>query len=370
MSRMVNETMEEETFVYDSDEVSDVDASDFPESPIELEKDYLGVVICDGIPIVGKEKLDKLTAVLKKLFSQVGKTKQIFMPLNPTTQKTHGFAFVEYVNPTHSQAAVKKMNHFKLDKLHTFQCFVFEDFHYFDQMNSEYVPPARQSLLHEENLREWLQDEKCRDQFVIRYQDETQVAWHDAKQRQPEISQKSNNWTDSFVSWSPLGSYLATFHFQGIALWGGSKSWQKFMRMSHENVQLVDFSPCERYMVTWSPPPTTTSNSSKDTKGHESIIIWNVKTGKKCRSFHDIPHPLPSWPYFKWSHDGTYFSRLSQDLLSVYESSNHENSYLIVMANTCPLKFLLLKDLNGIPCHPLSHIGNLSMRINLRELSH
>lgn len=52
--------------------------------------------------------------------------------------------------------------------------------------------------------------------------------------------------------WSPKGTYLATFHRQGIALWGGEE-FVRLHRFNHTNVQLIDFSPCERYVVTYAP---------------------------------------------------------------------------------------------------------------------
>lgn len=53
-------------------------------------------------------------------------------------------------------------------------------------------------------------------------------------------------WTETYVRWSPKGTYLATFHQRGIALWGGEK-FKQIQRFSHQGVQLIDFSPCERY---------------------------------------------------------------------------------------------------------------------------
>ena len=58
------------------------------------------------------------------------------------------------------------------------------------------------------------------------------------------------NWTDNYVAWSPKGTYLATFHRQGIALWGGP-SWRRLCRFAHNGVKLIDFSPNERYLVTY-----------------------------------------------------------------------------------------------------------------------
>jgi translation initiation factor 3 subunit B len=48
------------------------------------------------------------------------------------------------------------------------------------------------------------------------------------------------------------------------------------------------------------------------------LIIWDVRTGRKKRSF-QVEHQTP-WPVFKWSHDDKYFARCSTDVLSVYET--------------------------------------------------
>lgn len=51
------------------------------------------------------------------------------------------------------------------------------------------------------------------------------------------------------TAWSPKGSYVVTFHPQGVALWGGD-DFVRIQRFNHEGARLVDFSPCERYIVT------------------------------------------------------------------------------------------------------------------------
>ena len=67
--------------------------------------------------------------------------------------------------------------------------------------------------------------------------------------------------TETYVTWSPHGTYLGTFHRQGVILWGTEK-WDKVMRFQHPGVKLLDFSPRENYLVTFStqlaqcaPPP-------------------------------------------------------------------------------------------------------------------
>ena len=55
----------------------------------------------------------------------------------------------------------------------------------------------------------------------------------------------SQRWTETYVRWSPRGTYFQTFHMKGVALWGGEEMKQ-IMKFSHPGVQLSDFSPCER----------------------------------------------------------------------------------------------------------------------------
>ena len=43
-------------------------------------------------------------------------------------------------------------------------------------------------------------------------------------------------WTESFVQWSPLGTYLATVHRQGAAVWGGASTFNRLMRYAHPQV--------------------------------------------------------------------------------------------------------------------------------------
>uniref|UniRef100_G3RJK6 Eukaryotic translation initiation factor 3 subunit B n=1 Tax=Gorilla gorilla gorilla TaxID=9595 RepID=G3RJK6_GORGO len=117
-------------------------------------------------------------------------------------------------------------------------------------------------------------------------------------------------WTETYVRWSPKGTYLATFHQRGIALWGGEK-FKQIQRFSHQGVQLIDFSPCERYLVTFSPLMDTQDDP-------QAIIIWDILTGHKKRGFHC--ESSAHWPIFKWSHDGKFFARMTLDTLSIYET--------------------------------------------------
>ena len=46
---------------------------------------------------------------------------------------------------------------------------------------------------------------------------------------------KRSFWTESFVQWSPKGSYVTTVHTRGVAVWGGP-SFGRIQRFSHNQV--------------------------------------------------------------------------------------------------------------------------------------
>ena len=96
------------------------------------------------------------------------------------------------------------------------------------------------SIALQENLHEWCIDKRGRDQFAIRYLEETEIFYNDAQRSLPEAVYKRNCWTELFVQWSPHGSYIATLHRQGVAIWGGT-SFQRLMRWPHPGVRALSF---------------------------------------------------------------------------------------------------------------------------------
>lgn len=135
------------------------------------------------------------------------------------------------------------------------------------------------------------------------------------------------NWSDGPSVWSPRGTYVATFHGRGIKIWGrleneGDVDWVIVMRFEHPNVSLVDFSPCENYLITFN----GTEPERDDRRNPRALIIWDLLTGKRKRGFLGPPRSLiPQdgsipWPIFHWSHDDKYFARLEENSISVYQT--------------------------------------------------
>jgi len=118
-------------------------------------------------------------------------------------------------------------------------------------------------------------------------------------------------WCELEVKWSPKGSYLATYHRRGVALWGGH-AMEKQGRFAHDNVNRVGFSPCERYMLT--------CNFRNPREGDSTVLFWDIREGKVLRKFALGFAPLPGSAeeegrlvpnLFKWSADGQYVAHLA-----------------------------------------------------------
>lgn len=106
------------------------------------------------------------------------------------------------------------------------------------------------------------------------------------------------------------------------------------MRFAHPGARLVDFSPGEKYMVTWSHEPITVPENqpvgpqffTPDDEGNR-VAVWEVRTGHLLRTF-----PVPqdesgqqmkgfSWPFLKWSGDDKYCARITPgQQISIYET--------------------------------------------------
>ncbi|KAM0788764.1 hypothetical protein ACM66B_002855 [Microbotryomycetes sp. NB124-2] len=292
------------------------------------------VVILDGAPVVGPDRADKLIgAVIKSAAKEAGlqiPRPAIEMPTDDN-QQSKGFMFITLNNPTEAVVFQRAMHDLKFDKRHTFRVVLLSEVDKFEQLQEEYVEPPKEEYKPREHFRAWLADPAGRDQYVMYRGDDVQVAWHSRK-GQPEIAHERSKWTDSYTQWSPYGTFLATIHGPGVALWGGS-SFERICRLYHPEVKLIDFSPFERFLVTWSPRPIEAATDSRgpspftDEDEGNQIAVWDVMTGALLRTFPMVGdnslevNKRIVWPMFKWSPDEKYLGRVTPgQQISIYEA--------------------------------------------------
>lgn len=323
---------------YDDDE--EIDFSDLREQyETQMEEGLDTFIVIDGLPKVPADSKGKLVKFLLRSLTKQGRTKEenVFMPINEETGNTDGYAFVEYETPAQAAAAVKALHATPLDKKHTMSVNKLTDIERYGRegkIDETYNPPKIDPFEEKEHLRWWLGDEDGRDQFVMYRGDNVGVFWNE-RDGQPDPVVDRQHWTESFVQWSPKGTYLTSMHAQGVQLWGGEK-WSRQKRFMHPGVNLVDFSPDERYITTWSHRPMQVDEGNPILSIEEdgkNYIIWDVATGKPLRSFVTLDAPGPSvdhegtpmkkkiqWPAFKWSADAKYVARINEgQSISVYE---------------------------------------------------
>lgn len=295
----------------------DIDFSDLERTYAvpPVSESYDNVIIIDHLPRVDEKKAEKLMAILKKsIFAGNGSVVPdgAFMPRNKEDGMTKGYLFAEFETAEQAEAVLKAAHGYRLDKQHVLYAFRFTDFERLANLEDEFREPELPPFVEHEYLRSWLLDPQSRDQFVTINGPTVSVSWT-SRYGQPEVAESRSHWTDRFVQWSARGSYLATVHGQGVALWGGP-SWQKIARYPHQGVKLLDFSPCEAFLITWSPhDPHRTAEPN--------LLVWDIVAQKLAKGFiHDEPMEPETWPALKWSFDDRYFVRVQPDVLAIYET--------------------------------------------------
>jgi len=209
--------------------VSDGEGEEFDEieAPVKVNTSFPNSLFISGLPKVGAAKFDKLMNVLSKLVDKYGSCEKV-MPTDQASGETHGFFIVTYDSAQDAQSALKTLDGVRLDKSHQFRVIKLDDFDEIVNRPEDFEAQRNLQIIDREDFRDWLQDKKFREQFLLRYQQETEIYYHDTMAGQPVLCyggerEKKNKkiWCDWRVQWSPQGSYIATFHQQGIALWAG-----------------------------------------------------------------------------------------------------------------------------------------------------
>uniref|UniRef100_A0A6B2E9L5 Eukaryotic translation initiation factor 3 subunit B n=1 Tax=Phlebotomus kandelakii TaxID=1109342 RepID=A0A6B2E9L5_9DIPT len=268
------------------------------------------VIVVDNIPVVGPSRMEKLKSVIDKLFYAFGEVTNVFYPLDENGN-TKGYVFLEYKNPENAEEAVKEMNNHRLDKNYTFAVNLFTDFSKYENIPKEWEAPKAQPYTVQSDLYNFMLEPDAYDQFCVAVEtapSSVQVQFWQNTLPEPTDVEKRDRFTDTFVKWSPQGTYIVTFHKPGVVLWGGSK-FVKINKFPHAGTQFVDFSPCEQYLVTYGP-----------TAVGQKIIIWDIRTGQEKRSF--ISDGVSNLSMFRWSHDDKYVARMDEGAIYIYETPN------------------------------------------------
>jgi translation initiation factor 3 subunit B len=138
----------------------------------------------------------------------------------------------------------------------------------YSSIPKEFEPPAPQPYNSQSDLQYYLMEPDAFDQYCIGIGTGVSLQIWQNSLPEPTLLQDRPEWSETYAVWSPLGTYLATFHWRGVALWAGPK-FSQFQKFSHPYARFISFSPCENYLVTFCP----NSDRAEDKK----VIIWDIR---------------------------------------------------------------------------------------------
>eukprot|EP01127_Copromyxa_protea_P000407 TRINITY_DN10336_c0_g1_i1.p1 TRINITY_DN10336_c0_g1~~TRINITY_DN10336_c0_g1_i1.p1 ORF type:complete len:675 (-),score=151.95 TRINITY_DN10336_c0_g1_i1:18-2042(-) len=288
--------------------------------PLRLDQDFSTIVVVCGLPIVPREKEEKFKPLIRDILLKVSVEstqeaiviKDLWMPFKDTPDESKGHIFVNLQKSSHAMAVKQKLNGSKFIGKYVFKVYRYEEWASLNEIPDEYVPLKDKPYVQPDALSSWLYSDESldgKDQYVTRFDNTYEIYWRDNN----SVTLESKKPLSDNLEWSPHGTYLVTYAPLGVVLLGGP-SWQVQKAFKHPHVQAVQFSPCEKFLFTWSPK----LSHSENPENPESIVLWDVKTGKKLRAFATIPEH--GWPSFKWSFDDKYFSRIVKGLIYAYST--------------------------------------------------
>jgi translation initiation factor 3 subunit B len=333
----------------------------------------------DGLPIASAEKFDKLETVIRKKFEAHGHIKAgcLWMPKDEEAGKTKGYAFIEYSKGQEAMAACREMDHFPFDKSHTLRVYRIDELDRLTTVPEEYTQPEKaklDELSHVETMA-WMMDKRGRDQFLVQHAQQQAVCWNDPKKRQAEEFFSRTSWSDRPMSWSPLGTYVATLHHQGVALWTSKadNSFERASRFPCVGVQKVDFSAGEEFITCYS--VVQQRNAPPDVV----MTVYDCRSGRKLRQMQEcLPRLLVGRmrininqivePFLSWSPVAPALAaKLAPDSVQIYTGAD----MTLLDKKSLPLEGV--QDIcwspqdNSLAVYQMEH-GNLPARVAIIAL--
>ena len=263
------------------------------ESP-NFDVDFSNAIVVDNLPNAPFEKITKMKEILLKIYVQIDDTltvESMYMPVDEQTRSTLGFCFIICADMQTAKNCIERTNGQMFGKKNQMRVCPYKELLRLGELDEEYAGFSAPKFNPRPDPTEWLTDAQSRDQFVIRHGIDTMIHFGPmANDEEPECAydgarQKADKgcWCQSYVQWSPNGTFLATFHKPGVLLWGG-QDFHECRRLIHDSVAEIAFSPCENYIITYRDGGAQPSRS-------DPIIVWSIAKGEMLRSF-DLVNPV------------------------------------------------------------------------------
>lgn len=310
--------------------VDDIDFSDLEEQyKVTEEFNFDQYIVVNGAPVIPSAKVPVLKKALTSLFSKAGKVVNMEFPIDEATGKTKGFLFVECGSMNDAKKIIKSFHGKRLDLKHRLFLYTMKDVERYnsDDFDTEFREPDMPTFVPSSSLKSWLMDDKVRDQFVLQDDVKTSVFWNSMFNEEDSLVESRENWSTNYVRFSPKGTYLFSYHQQGVTAWGGP-NFDRLRRFYHPDVRNSSVSPNEKYLVTFSTEPIIVEEDNefspftKKNEGHQ-LCIWDIASGLLMATFPVIKSPYLKWPLVRWSYNDKYCARMVGDSLIVHDATKN-----------------------------------------------
>uniref|UniRef100_A0A0N4ZG85 Eukaryotic translation initiation factor 3 subunit B n=1 Tax=Parastrongyloides trichosuri TaxID=131310 RepID=A0A0N4ZG85_PARTI len=303
-------------------------------------------VVVFGIPKIGKERLEKLSNVLRKIIGSTSDEFQEEIPLTPEGG-TKGLLFIEYPNKDTAIKAADLLNGYVLDKNHIFKAMAVSAAKNVKKPDEKWQKPEVRKYVDAGNVYSHLTHKKCLDQFAVQHGNDSKssfigVYWYQRDQDPVLVDESANRegWSKMKFHWSPKGTYITTIHQQGVQIWGGPK-FDKILRFEQPDPVFIAFSPQEKFIVVLS------SLQSIGMMNSVCCSIFNVMSGDVVKQFTALQLGLskgdmkPTWPIFKWSYDDSFcaYVKRKTDTVAIFSTEDFSTYDTLPLSNVAKIEW-------------------------------
>ena len=268
-----------------------------PNAP-KLDDDVSMYFLINNLPKCTQDKVPKLIALILKTLNQKSlkvEESDIQIPINTATNETDGVAFVKMANEEQARFGASIFDGFKLTKNNIFAACLLSEFDKVMQTSETFQLP--QSAANLQSLRTPVFDVR-REHYMFKSGKNIHINIFDRNQavngQKDEQLAVFDSTVDTKPCWSPKGTYLILIKADKVLFLGGEKM-VPIITIPQAKVTQVHMSPCERYVLTYSP------------KGDAAFSIWNFQLVELIRDFQ--AEAGEDKDTYKWSYDGNYLAK-------------------------------------------------------------
>lgn len=181
-------------------------------------------IIVDNIPKAGADKYNKLVGFVTNKFEKAGRVRKSesgeprVNVVKDEQGGSTGFATVEYISPEEAQKALHFLHNVNLDRTHRMWACTLTNLKKLQDIPDTFKPPqALPVTSNRPNYKSWLLDDRGRDQFLIRHEDETSIFWHDHVVKPQLVSFYLDLFTLRLVVMISLSAISDFLHTKGFA---------------------------------------------------------------------------------------------------------------------------------------------------------